>query len=118
MEIFGEYAVLKVGEFPACQHAAGVHGISCLCFQGVPVRCDGRYQYTVSRLKVFDQRTNFHNLGTALMPQDHVVALADGSLPQGMDVGGTDCDSQWFTDGVQRTEFRLWLFNPARFTDL
>ena len=67
MEIFRKDAVLKVGELPACKHAAGVHGIARLRFQRIPVRGDGGYQNTVTGLKIFNQFTGLNDLRAALM---------------------------------------------------
>ena len=81
MEIIGKYAVFEVGEFPACEHSAGVHGVTGLCLEGIPVRSDCRNQNAVAGLKVFYQLSDFHNLCTALMAQDHVVTVADSAFP-------------------------------------
>ena len=52
MEILCEDAVFEIGKFPTGQHAAGVHGISALCFQAAPIRCDSRNDDPISDLQV------------------------------------------------------------------
>ena len=84
MEVFGEYAILEVGELPTCQHTAGVHGISCLCLQRVPVRGDCRYKNAVAGLEIANQLTDFYYFCAALMTKDHIVAITDRALPEGM----------------------------------
>ena len=81
MKEFRKDTIFEVGEFPACQHSAGVHGITSLCFQRIPVRSDGRHKNPVSRFEIFYELSDFHNLCTALMAQDHVVTVADSAFP-------------------------------------
>ena len=81
MKEFRKDTIFEVGEFPACQHSAGVHGITSLCFQRIPVRSDGRHKNPVSRFEIFYELSDFHNLCTALMAQNHVMTVTDGPFP-------------------------------------
>ena len=81
MEVFAKDAILEVGEFPARQHAAGVGAKTGLGLQGTPVRRDGGHHDAVALFEVFHQRTDFIHDPTALVPQDHVVPVAQGPFP-------------------------------------
>ena len=81
MKEFRKDTIFEVGEFPACQHSAGVHRITSLCFQRIPVRSDGRHKNPVSRFEIFYELSDFHNLCTALMAQNHVMTVTDGPFP-------------------------------------
>ena len=118
MEELGIEAILEVGELPAAQHTAGVHGVAALSLKGVPVGGDGGDENTVTGLEVLDHRANLDDFGAALVAEDHVVSLTDGALPDGMDVGGADGDGKGLADGVHRTAHRALLLDPANLTDL
>ena len=112
-----EDAVLEVREFPARQHAAGVHGIARLRFERTPVGRDGRDDDAVAALEVAHERADLNDLTHGLVTEDHVVAVADGALPHGMDVRSAGRDGDGAHNGVQRSAQRAFLFNPTRFSD-
>ena len=117
MEIFRKHTVFKIRKFPACQHAAGMHRVSCLGFQRIPVGGDCRDKNTVARLEIFYIRADFHHFCAAFMPENHVMPFTDSTLPHGMYVGSTDSDSQRLTDGIHSAADRSFFFNPAYRTD-
>ena len=117
VEEFSKDAVLEVREFPARQHAAGVHGIARLRFERTPVGRDGRDDDAVSALEVAHERADLNDLTHGLVTEDHVVAVADGALPHGMDVRSAGRDGDGAHNGVQRSAQRAFLFNPTRFSD-
>ena len=117
VEEFGKDAVLEVREFPARQHAAGVHGIARLRFERTPVGRDGRDDDAVAALEVAHERADLNDLTHGLVTEDHVVAVADGALPHGMDVRSAGRDGDGAHNGVQRSAQRAFLFNPTRFSD-
>ena len=117
VEELGENTVFKVGELPARQHTAGVHGIARLCLQRVPVRGDCRNQNTVARLKVLDEGTDLDHFRATLVTEDHVVTVADRTFPKRVNVRSTNRDCQGAADGIHRTTLRTLLFNPAGLSD-
>jgi len=67
MKEFAEYAVFKVGKFPTGEHAARMHRITCLRFEGVPVGRDRGNQNLVARFEIFDQCADFDDFAAAFV---------------------------------------------------
>jgi hypothetical protein len=118
MEKVSEDTVFKVGELPAAQHPSGMLLPAGLCGLGIPIRRNGRDQNLVARFEVLHQGPDLDDFGAAFVTEDHVVAVAQGTFPEGVHVGRTDCHGEGLTDGVQRTARRAILFNPARRSDV
>ena len=112
--VFGKNTVFEVRKLPAAQHAAGVHGKAGLGFQTVPVRGNGRDQYTIAHLEAFDQCAHLDHLTAALMAKDHVLSLADGAFPYGVNIRGAGGHSQRLDDGVHGAADGALLFDPPR----
>ena len=117
VEELAEDTVLKVGELPSCQHTTAVHRVAGLSLERVPVRSDGRHDDPVTGLEVLDQLAYLDHLGTALVAEDHIVAIAYGALPEGVYVAGADGYSEWPTDGVHGTTLGDRLLDPACLPD-
>ena len=62
-----------------------MHGIARLRFERTPVGRDGRDDDAVAALEVAHERADLNDLTHGLVTEDHVVAVADGALPHGMD---------------------------------
>ena len=118
VEEFAEHAVFEVRELPACKHAAGVHRITCLSFKRVPVGSNSRNQNLVSGLKILNQRTDFYDFAAAFVAQNHVVPVSDCTFPYRVNVGRTRAERKRFTNGVHRTAFGVFFFDPAGLADL
>ena len=67
--------------------------------------------------EVAHERADLNDLTHGLVTEDHVVAVADGALPHGMDVRSAGRDGDGAHNGVQRSAQRAFLFNPTRFSD-
>ena len=118
MEELGEDAVLEVGELPAGQHSAGVHGVASLGLEGVPVGCDGGDEDAVAGLEVLDLGADLDDLAGGLVAEDHVVAITDCTLPQRVDIRGADGDCERLDDGIERTTLGHVLLDPTRLANL
>ena len=117
VEVFGEDAVLEVGELPPREHAAGVHGEAPLGLPAAPVGGDGRDDDPVPHLQIPHQGAHLHDLPYGLVAQDHVGALADGSLPHGVDIRGAGGDGDGPDNGVQGPAGGDLLLDPAGTAD-
>ena len=117
VEQLAEHAVLEVGELPPRQHAAGVHGVACLGLQRAPVGGDGGDDDPVAGLEVLHQRAHLHHLAHGLVAEDHVVAVADGALPDRVHVRGAGGHGQRLHQRVQRAAGGGVLLNPAGLSD-
>lgn len=81
-----EHAVLKIGKFPAREHAAGMHGIPGLRLKRIPVWRNCGHDDLVPRFKATHQGTNFHNFANRLVSQNHVVPVTQRALPNRVDI--------------------------------
>ena len=95
-----------------------MHRVAGLSLERIPVGSDRRYDDPITRLEVLDQLTYLDHLGTALVTEDHIVAVAYGTLPEGVYVAGADSYSERLTDGVHGTTLGDRLLDPACFPDL
>ena len=94
-----------------------MHCVSCLRFKRVPVRGYSRDENAVAGLEILDERADLDNFSTAFMTEYHVVPVAYGALPDGVNVRGADGDRQRLAYCVQRSTDGDVLLDPTGFAD-
>ena len=73
METSGEDPVLDIRELPAAQHPVGISGVASLGVNVRPVWRDRRNEYPVTRFKVLDVFTDFHNHPAGFVAENYIL---------------------------------------------
>ena len=94
-----------------------MHGKSPLTVEVAPVGRDGRYDDTVARFEIFDQRTDFINDSACFMTENHIRAFSERTLPNRVNIGCAWRHGQRTYDRIQRAAFGTSFFNPSCFSD-
>lgn len=108
-----EHAVLVIGKLPARKHAAGVHRKTALRRLAAPVWRDGSDDHAVAGGKIAHEASNLHDLSHRLMSQNHILALAERALPDGMNIARTGRYGNGADDRIQRAADGARFFDPS-----
>src|SRR6266480_4147219 len=79
MEVLGEHAILRIGEFPSAQWCTRLGGVTSLRGRVAPIRSDGTNQDAITWLEELDVAANFIDDAHRFMSQGQVLSRADGT---------------------------------------